>query len=58
MLAIAALQALLGLAIATAPITARLEPNGGAGVLALSAGFTALWLLAAALFGKSARLAA
>ena len=55
MLATAALQALLALAVATAPSTARIEPMGAAGVLALGAGFAALWLLAAALFHKSAR---
>lgn len=56
MLAIAALQALLALAVATAPSTAR-DPMGAAGVLLLSGGFTALWLLAAALFRSSARQA-
>jgi hypothetical protein len=55
MLAVAALQALLALAIATAPSTARIEPMGAMGVLALSGGFAALWLVAAALFHKSAR---
>jgi len=55
MLAVAGLQALLGLAIATAPSTARDEPMGALGVLLLSAGFTTLWLLAAALFHGSAR---
>jgi len=57
MLAVAGLQALLGLAIATAPITARLEPNGPLGVLALSGGFVALWLVSAACFHRSARQA-
>ena len=55
MLAVAAMQALLGTAIATAPSTARIEPMGAVGVLALSGGFTALWLLSAALFHRSAR---
>jgi hypothetical protein len=55
MLAVAAMQALLGLAVATAPSTARIEPMGAIGVLALSAGFTALWLLSAASFHKAAR---
>jgi hypothetical protein len=55
MLAVAGLQALLGLAVATAPSTARDEPMGAAGVLLLSAGFAALWLIAAALFHGSAR---
>jgi hypothetical protein len=57
MLAIACLQALLGAAIATAPITARVEPGGPAGVLALSAAFAALWLASAGAFHRSARLA-
>jgi|ERR1044072_1002524 2-methylcitrate dehydratase PrpD len=55
MLAVAAMQALLAVAVATAPSTARDEPMGAAGVLALSAAFCALWLLAAALFQRSAR---
>ncbi|HEV2815990.1 MAG TPA: hypothetical protein VGW40_02015 [Allosphingosinicella sp.] len=55
MLAVAAVQALLALAVATAPSTARDEPMGAAGVLALSGGFVALWLLSAALFHRSAR---
>lgn len=55
MLATAGVQAVLGLAVATAPITARVEPNGAAGVLALSALFTALWLASSWLFRSSAR---
>ncbi len=55
MLATAAVQALLALAVATAPSTARAEPMGALGVLALSGVFMALWLLSAALFQKSAR---
>jgi hypothetical protein len=54
MLAVAGLQALLGLAVATAPSTAR-DPMGAVGVLALSAFFAALWLASAALFHRSAR---
>jgi hypothetical protein len=54
MLAVAALQALLGLAVATAPSTAR-DPMGATGVLALSGVFAALWLVSAALFHRSAR---
>jgi hypothetical protein len=57
MLAVAAVQALVALVIATAPSTVRDDPKGPLGVLALSAGFTALWLVAAALFHRSARLA-
>ena len=55
MLATAGVQALLGLMVATAPITARVEPMGAAGVLALTTLFTALWLVAAALFHRGAR---
>ena len=55
MLATAAVQALLALAVATAPSTARDEPMGALGVLALSTVFAALWLLSAASFHRSAR---
>ena len=55
MLAVAGVQALLAAVIATAPSTARDDPKGAIGVLALSAGFAALWLVAAALFHRSAR---
>lgn len=55
MLATAGIQALLGLAVATAPSTARIEPMGATGVLVLSGGFVALWLLAGALFHISMR---
>ena len=55
MLAVAAVQTLLAAAVATAPSTAREEPMGALGVLILSSGFTAMWLIAAALFHKSAR---
>lgn len=55
MLAVAALQALLALAVATAPSTARDEQMGALGVLALSGLFVLLWLLAAALFHRSGR---
>lgn len=54
MLATAGVQALLGLMVATAPITAR-DPMGAGGVAILSAVFTALWLGSAALFHRSAR---
>ena len=56
MLATAAVQALLAAVVATAPSTAIDDPKGPLGVLALSGGFTALWLLAAFLFHRSARL--
>jgi hypothetical protein len=55
MLAVAGMQALLAVAIATAPSTVRDDPKGPLGVLALSAGFAALWLLSAFLFHRSAR---
>ncbi|HST35486.1 MAG TPA: hypothetical protein VLK25_02500 [Allosphingosinicella sp.] len=58
MLAVAGVQALLALAVGTAPATARIEPMGAAGVLMLSGGFVALWLISAALFHRSARGAA
>jgi len=54
MLATAGVQALLGLAVATAPSTARFEPMGAGGVAMLSAMFVALWLVAAGLFWRSA----
>jgi hypothetical protein len=57
MLATAGLQALLTLVVATAPSTARIEPMGATGVLVLGGGFTALWLVSAALFHRSARQA-
>ena len=55
MLAVAGVQAVLAAAVATAPSTAREEPMGAIGVLVLSGGFIALWLIAAALFHRSAR---
>jgi hypothetical protein len=57
MLATAGVQALLALAVATAPSLAQDEPKGPLGVLVLSGGFVALWLLAAFLFHRSARAA-
>lgn len=56
MLAVAGMQTLLGLAIATAPSTTLADPKGPAGVLVLSGGFVALWLVSAGLFRRSARL--
>jgi hypothetical protein len=58
MLAVAGMQMLLAAAIATAPSTARIDAMAPIGVLALSGAFAALWLAAAALFHRSARLAA
>jgi len=55
MVATAGLQALLALAIATAPSTARIEPMGALGVLVLSGGFVVLWLISALLFHQAAR---
>jgi hypothetical protein len=55
MLATAGVQLLLGLMVATAPITARVDPMGATGVLVLTSVFTALWLTSAALFHWSAR---
>lgn len=51
MLAVAGVQALLAMVIATAPSNAR----DAVGVLGLSGFFTALWLASAALFHRSAR---
>ncbi len=55
MLAVAGVQALLAAVVATAPSTARDDPMGPAGVLALSGGFASLWLISAVLFHRSAR---
>jgi hypothetical protein len=49
MLGVAIMQALFGLAIATAPSTARL-PDGGFRALLFSGVFAALWLVSAACF--------
>lgn len=54
-LAVAAMQALLGMVVATAPSTVLNDTKGPTGVLVLSAGFVVLWLVSAALFHKSAR---
>ncbi len=54
MLAVAGVQTLLAVAVATAPSTA-LDPMNVAGVLLLSAIFVTLWLVSAALFHRSAR---
>lgn len=55
MLATAGVQAVLAFAVGTAPSTARIEPMGAMGVLALSGGFVALWLVSAMSFHKAAR---
>jgi hypothetical protein len=54
MLATAGVQAILGLMVATAPITARVDPMGAQGVLMVTGFFVALWLASAALFHRSA----
>ena len=53
MLATAGVQAMLAAAVATAPSTARDEPNGPIGVLVLSGVFVALWLISAWLFHRA-----
>ena len=55
MLATAGAQSLIGLAVATAPISARVEPHGVAGVVIQSGMFVALWLISAACFHRSAQ---
>lgn len=54
MLGIAIMQALLGVAVATAPMTATM-PGGPSKALALSGIFSALWLMSAAFFRAAAR---
>jgi hypothetical protein len=54
MLGVAIMQALLGVAFATAPSTARL-PDGGFKLLLFSGIFAASWLTSAALFRAAAR---
>ena len=57
MVATAGVQTLLALAVATAPSLAQDEPKGPLGVLVLSGGFVALWLLAGFFFHRSSRAA-
>lgn len=54
MLGVAIMQALLSLAIATAPSTAS-TPDGGARILLFGGFFTALWLASATFFRAAAR---
>lgn len=54
MVATAGIQAVLGLMVATAPITAKVDPLGATGVILVSAFFMTLWLASAALFHRSA----
>lgn len=57
MIGVAGMQALLGIGVATAPVTARM-PDGPERALVFAAMFTLLWLASAACFGKAARTAA
>ena len=54
MLGIAIMQALLGVAIATAPSTAS-APDGSFKVLLFSGLFTAMWLISGALFRSASK---
>lgn len=54
MLGVAAMQALLGTAIATAPITARI-PDGPSNALLFNGFFAALWLISAVCFRTAAK---
>ena len=55
MLAVAGIQLLLGLAVATAPSISQ-DPMGATGVVMISGFFAAVWLASAAFFQRSARL--
>ena len=55
MLATAGVQALLGLATATAPITAKIDRMGARGVVIVTIVFCTMWLMSAGLFALSAR---
>ena len=54
MLGVAGIQAFVGSMIATAPSTAS-APGGPSGVVLVTAGFVALWLVSAGCFWKAAR---
>jgi hypothetical protein len=54
MLGVAVMQALLGIAVATAPSTARM-PGGAFRALVFGAFFTALWLVSAIFFRAAAK---
>jgi hypothetical protein len=54
MLGVSIMQALLGLAIATAPSTASI-PDGPLRALLFSGFFAVLWLISAAFFGAAAK---
>jgi len=55
MLGVAVMQALLGVAMATAPVVA-ITPDGSLKALLYSGFFTTLWLVAAALFQAAAKV--
>jgi hypothetical protein len=55
MFATAGVQALIGAFVATAPVSARIEPHGVAGVVMQSGLFVTLWLISAAFFHRSAQ---
>jgi hypothetical protein len=57
MLGVAVMQVLLGVAIATAPVTAS-TPDGGFRILVFSGVFMALWLVSAAFFRAAAKAGA
>ena len=54
MLGVAVMQIVHGLLVATAPVTAQ-TPDGPVRALIFAGGFTALWLLSAALFRTAAK---
>jgi len=54
MVGVAIMQAMLGMLIATAPMTAK-EPNGPVKALAFSTVFALLWLISAACFRAAAK---
>jgi hypothetical protein len=54
MVGVAIMQALLGTAIATAPVTANM-PDGSLRALLFSGAFTLLWLISAAFFRTAAK---
>jgi hypothetical protein len=54
MLGVTAMQVLVGIAVATAPITAA-EPDGVMKAIVSSSVFAALWLVSAALFRRTSK---
>jgi hypothetical protein len=55
MLATAGVQMVIGMFVATAPISARIEPHGVAGVVMQAGLFVTLWLVSAGLFWRSSK---